>query len=90
MTKTELIRAVALDTGMTQKEVKEVLESVLKTIVEQLKKGEDVKIMRFAKFYVSHIDGMERQNPKTGEPVFVPAHYAPRCRFSKVVKEEVK
>lgn len=71
MNKNELILAVAEDTGLKKKEVKTVLDSILRATTEALKKDESVVMIGFGTFHPWKQTGRPARNPKTGEPVMI-------------------
>jgi len=90
MTKTELVKAVAVATGLSLKASQGAVDAVFSTIVSELKKGNDVKVMNFGKFVTVDVAASVRMNPKTREVVNVPAHKAVRFRVSSVLKRDIR
>lgn len=73
MTKKDIVRKVADQTGITQFYVKETLESILLVIQDSLKEGERITIQNFGTFYVKEFGERNAWNPKDGIPTKVPA-----------------
>lgn len=73
MNKTDLSKAVAAQTGITQTLASTVLEAVLEQIVDQVSQGEKVTLQGFGAFSVK--DRAERMavKPGTTERIVVPA-----------------
>lgn len=90
MNKTELIRAMAQKTGMTQKVMGEVLDAALEAITETLEAGDDVKLAGFGKFEVKERAERQGHNPQTGEPMTIPASNVVKFKPSSNLKEIVK
>ena len=90
MNKTEFIAAIAEKTGSTKKAAGETVNLVLDTIVETLKKGEEVAVAGFGKFYVADVAEREAHNPSTGEAMTVAAHKAPKFKFASNVKADIR
>ncbi len=87
MNKSQLIKAVAEKSELSQKQITEVLSLVEDTLVETLKAGDRVQISGFGTFEVRERAERKGRNPKTGEVVSVPA-----CKYlafvpAKAVKE---
>jgi integration host factor subunit alpha len=59
----------------TAKFVGQVFDGILEEISMTLENGEDVKITGFGTFIVRKINDRPGRNPKTGEPVLIPAHH---------------
>ena len=90
MNKTEFIAAVAEKNGSTKKAAGEAVNVVLETIVDTLKKGEEVALAGFGKFSVADVAEREARNPQTGETMTVAAHKAPKFKFASNVKAEIR
>lgn len=89
MNKLEIVKVVAEDSGLTQKEVAGVLDTVIATIIDELKKGEEVNIAGFGKFVVKTRAARTSINPRTKQPINVPATKAPTFKAGKQFKEAV-
>lgn len=77
MNKSELIDAVAANTGETKRAVSEVLEATLTTIQKQVKRGEKVTIPGFGTFERRARSARTARNPRTGEAIKVKASKVP-------------
>lgn len=71
MNKNELILQVAEDTGFKKKDVKAVLDSILRTTTAALQKEEPVVMIGFGTFHPWKQTARPARNPKTGEPVMI-------------------
>ena len=76
MTKKELVLAVAKETGVTQVEVKQVIQRTLHHIIESLKQGKTIELRNFGVFKVRQRAPRRGRNPKTGQEVPVPSRRA--------------
>lgn len=90
MNKTELIDAVASDSGLSGADARRAVESLLSTIEGQLKKGGEVAITGFGKFSVVHRSARTGRNPQTGAPVQIQASKAPKFSAGAGLKGAVK
>ena len=87
MNKSQLIKAVADKSELSQKQVSEALALIEETLVESLKAGDKVQLSGFGTFEVRARAERKGRNPKTGEVVTVPA-----CKYlafvpAKAIKE---
>ena len=73
MNKTDLVNAVAESTGFTKKDAEKAVSAVLDGITDSLKKGEKVQLVGFGTFEVRNRAAKQGHNPRTGEPMTVPA-----------------
>jgi DNA-binding protein HU-beta len=80
MNKGELVQAVAARTGQSQKMVAEILDATLTETSKALSEGEKVLIVGFGSLQPADVAASTKKNPRTGEPVEVPAHK--RVKFS--------
>jgi integration host factor subunit beta len=72
LTKKELVLAVAKATGVTQVDVKRVVQRTLDHLIETLKEGKTIELRNFGVFKVRQRAPRRGRNPKTGEEVPVP------------------
>jgi len=89
MNKKELIDKIAHETGKTLKETEGFLKSFLKVTTEELKMGEEVRLVGFGTFKV--MDRKERKgiNPKTLESIDIPGKRVPKFVPGKELKDQV-
>ena len=85
MNKAQLIGVIAEQTN-TKKEAQEVVDKLLNTIRDTLKKQEDVSISGFGTFRVKRTKARTGRNPKTGETIQIPAKKKITFRASKELK----
>ncbi|MDQ3742040.1 MAG: HU family DNA-binding protein [Actinomycetota bacterium] len=86
MNKTELARAVAEDTGLTNGQAKEAIEATLERIENALMSGNEVSLSGFGKFAISERAARQGRNPQTGETIEIKASKAPRFQPSAPLK----
>lgn len=89
MTKSELIEVIASNRGLPQKYVEAVVNTVMDTIVDAMKRDERVEIRGFGNFTMRHYEAYVGRNPKTGEKVEVPAKRMPFFKVGKDLRERV-
>lgn len=90
MNKTELVDAITESADLTKVQAKAALESTLNAISETLKKGEQVQLVGFGTFKVSHRAERTGRNPQTREEITIPATNVPAFSAGKALKESVK
>ncbi len=89
MNKSELIDAVAADTGFTKVDAGVAIESVIDTVTKTLKKGDEVGITGFGKFSVVKRAARQGVNPRTGERVKIKASKAPKFSAGASLKQAI-
>ena len=89
MNKVGLIAAVANKTGMEKKECEKAVNAVLDTITDTLANGERVQLVNFGIFEVKERAAHVGRNPKTKEPMTVPASRSAHFKPGKTLKAVV-
>ncbi len=89
MKKSDLVEAVAKQTGLTKADSTRALDAVFDVITAALKKGERVPIAGFGTFNVTKRKAREGRNPQTGEKVKISARKAVTFKAGTALKEVV-
>lgn len=87
MTKAELVEDVADAAELTKKDAERLVEIVFESIVETLNHGEKIELRGFGSFRVRERGARRGRNPKTGDPVSIPAKRVPYFKPGKELKE---
>lgn len=89
MNKTQLIEAIAADSGLSKADSQRAIESFVATVGKTLKKGDEVAITGFGKFSVVKRAARMGVNPRTGEKVKIKASKAPKFSPGAGLKQTV-
>lgn len=89
MTKAELIDAIAEKSGLTKRDVGEVVETLFDIVKSTLSSGEKVQLIPFGSFEVRERQKREGRNPKTGERLTIPARRVPAFHAGKDLRDAV-
>ncbi len=89
MNKNELIGKVADDSGLSKSDATRAVESVFDTITTVLSKGDEVRLVGFGTFSVARRKASTGRNPRTGEPMNIPASTQPKFKAGKGLKDAV-
>lgn len=89
MNKTELVAAMAEESGLSRKDAEAALKAFTNVVSEELKKGGKVQLVGFGTFEVSERAAREGRNPQTNEPMSIPASKAPKFKAGKALKDAV-
>ncbi|HEV2998887.1 MAG TPA: HU family DNA-binding protein [Solirubrobacteraceae bacterium] len=89
MNKTQLVEAVADDSGLSKADASRALESFVSTVGKALKKGDEIVITGFGKFSVVKRAARQGVNPRTGEKVKIKASKAPKFTAGAGLKQAV-
>jgi integration host factor subunit beta len=87
MTKAELVEDVARAAELTKKDAERLVEIVFESIIDTLNQGEKIELRGFGSFRVRERGARRGRNPKTGDPVNIPAKRVPYFKPGKELKE---
>jgi integration host factor subunit beta len=87
MTKAELVEDVARAAELTKKDAERLVEIVFESIIDTLNSGEKIELRGFGSFRVRERGARRGRNPKTGDPVDIPAKRVPYFKPGKELKE---
>ena len=89
VTRSDLTEAVYQEVGLSRNESAQLVESVLREIVDTLARGEPVKLSSFGTFSVVNKAQRIGRNPKTGEEVPILPRRVLVFRASHVLKDRI-
>lgn len=89
MNKTELVSRVAQKAQITKESAAEAVDATFEGIAAALQEGDTVRIVGFGNFQVAHRKASNGRNPRTGEPIQIPASKIPKFKAGKALKEAV-
>ena len=89
MNKTELISAIAENSGLTKKDSEKALTATIDAVTDALVAGEKVQLVGFGIFDVKDRAARIGRNPKTKEPIDIPATRTPQFKAGKALKDAV-
>ena len=89
MNKAELVDAVASKADLSRSDAGSAVEAVFDTITNALQKGDNVSLVGFGTFSVKRRAARTGRNPRTGEPLQIPATNAPGFKAGKGLKDAV-
>ena len=69
MNKNELVAEIAEKADISKAQAGKALDALTDAVTEDLKKGEEVRLLGFGTFYVSHSKARDGRNPRTGETI---------------------
>ncbi|KQT82844.1 HU family DNA-binding protein [Aurantimonas sp. Leaf443] len=89
MNKNELIAAVADKSKLSKQDANSAVDAVFEALQESMAKGEEIRLVGFGTFSVSHRAASKGRNPSTGAEVDIPARNVPKFAAGKVLKDAV-
>ena len=90
MNKADLVSHVAAETSTTRAAAERMVGSVFSAIADALAGDEPVAIAGFGKFALRSRPAREGRNPRTGEPIAVPASKVPAFKPAKALRDAVE
>jgi len=89
MNKTELISAIAANSGLSKKDSEKALSATVDAITKALVAGDKVQLVGFGIFDVKDRAARIGRNPKTKEPIDIAATRTPQFKAGKALKDAV-
>lgn len=89
MTKDDLVNFIAQDSGVAKGTISKVLTSLGSAVEAGLKRDQKVQIRGFGTFELRDTKGRTGRNPRTGEPVEIPASSRISFKASTVFRRAV-
>ncbi len=90
MNKAELVKRVAELAEVPKVTAEKVLNAFMEAVEEALAKGDKVVLVGFGTFQVVKRAEREGRNPRTGEPIKIPARKVVKFKPGKKLEEAVK
>lgn len=90
MTKAELITAVSEKSGLMKKDSDKAVSAIVDVITETLTNGDKVSLVGFGTFEVKARAARQGINPRTKEPMPIPASKLPVFKAGKSLKDAVE
>ena len=90
MNKTEFINAVAEKSGLSKVDAKKAVEAFVETVSSELKEGGKVALLGFGSFSVSEKSARKGVNPKTKQPIEIPARKSVKFKAGAELTEIIK
>ena len=87
MTKAELVEEVSRVSDLTKKHSEVIVDTVFKSIIDALHRGEKIELRGFGSFRLRKREPRKGRNPKTGDKVDVPPKKVPYFKPGKELKE---
>ena len=89
MNRSELISAIEAGTGLSREDSEKALNVTVETITNSLISGDKVQILGFGTFDIKNRVARMGRNPRTKEPIEIPATRIPQFKASRALKEAI-
>lgn len=87
MNKSELIDAIAEKSGLTKADAGKALDAFTVVVKETLQANGDITLVGFGSFTIQERAERKGLNPKTKEPITIPAARVPKFKPGKALKD---
>ena len=89
-TKKDIAKTIAEETGLTQQGAKQLVQRTLDSIVQMLVDHGRIELRNFGVFECKERKARTGRNPKTGEPVEIPARFVVTFKPGKEMEERIR
>lgn len=90
MNKSELVSAIAEETGISKKDTEATLNGFMNVVSNVLAKKEKIQLVGFGTFETRQRAAREGVNPQTKQKIKIPASTVPAFKPGKALKDIVK
>ncbi|WP_304334285.1 HU family DNA-binding protein [Conchiformibius steedae] len=87
MNKSELIDAIAQESGLSKTDAGKALDAFTNVVKNTLQQGDAITLVGFGSFVVAERAERQGLNPKTKEPLTIPAARVPKFKPGKALKD---
>ena len=89
MKKTDLIHAIAEQSGLSKKDAEKALNATIDTIIKAVAEGEKIQLTGFGTFEQRQRNARTGVDPRTGNTIKIPASKVPAFKAGKGFKDIV-
>ena len=89
MNKSDLIDAIAADSGLSKADAGRALDGFTTAVTNALKASDSVSLVGFGTFAVKRREARAGRNPRTGETIQIKASNNPSFKAGKALKDAV-
>ncbi len=89
MKKTELIAAIAEQSGLSKKDAEKALTATIDTIIKAVAEGDKIQLTGFGTFEQRQRNARTGCDPRTGNTIEIPASKVPAFKAGKAFKDIV-
>lgn len=90
MNKSELVTAIADNSGVTKAVASRVLDTFMQTVTDALKSGDQIVLPGFGSFSTGNRSARTGRNPQTGQAIEIKASRVAKFKAGKSLKEAVQ
>ncbi len=87
MNKATFISLIADKHNCTKADAERAIDMFTSSVMTALSKGEEVSLVGFGNFSVNKVAAKTGRNPRTGEPLKIPAYNQPKLKVGQKLKD---
>lgn len=89
MKKADLVEIVAQQRNLPRPQVEATIDSLIEALADGLGRGERIDLRGFGTFAVRASEERTGRNPRTGEPIRIPARRVPTFKAGKELRDRI-
>ncbi len=87
MNKADFVKHIAEQHQCTQVEAEKSIDMFTSSVIDAIGKGNEISLIGFGNFSVSKVAGRTGRNPKTQEPMQIPAYNQVKFKIGQKLKD---
>ena len=87
MNKSQFITHIADQHQCTKVEAEKVIDMFTSSVIDAIGQGKEISLIGFGNFTISKVAAREGRNPKTQEPLQIPAYNQPKFKVGQKFKD---
>ena len=89
MHKEEFSKHIAQQHNITQKAAHDVIDTFTSSVIDAMGQGKEISLVGFGNFSIGKVAARTGRNPKTQEPLQIPAYNQPKFKAGQKLKDAV-
>jgi DNA-binding protein HU-beta len=85
--KSEFVDHIAGQHSCTKKDAEKAIDIFTSSVIDALSQGKEISLVGFGNFTVSKVAARTGRNPKTQEPLQIPAYNQPKFKVGQKLKD---
>jgi DNA-binding protein HU-beta len=87
MNKAEFIDHIAGQHSCTKKDAEKAIDIFTSSVIDALSQGKEISLVGFGNFTIGKVAARTGRNPKTQEPLQIPAYNQPKFKVGQKLKD---
>jgi DNA-binding protein HU-beta len=85
--KSEFVDHIAAQHSCTKKDAEKAIDIFTSSVIDALSQGKEISLVGFGNFTIGKVAARTGRNPKTQEPLQIPAYNQPKFKVSQKLKD---